>query len=149
MYYSKSMNAFYIPEKMMDYKIQNVWPDDAVLVPENTANEFIGEPPAGKIRLAGPDGLPFWADIPPLTHGELIAYAEEEKRSRIASANYYINNKQWPSRLALGRLSGSEVDTFIMWLDYVDALDAVDTTTAPDIEWPTPLVDETRLPGPA
>ncbi len=141
MYYSKSMNAFYIPEKIMDYKMEKVWPDDAVLVAEQIVNEFIGEPPDGKIRASGPDGLPCWVDIPPLTHDELMSYAEETKRSRIASANHYINSKQWPSRLTLGRLSSTEVKAFNLWLDYLDAVGAIDAATAPDIEWPTPPVE--------
>ncbi|WP_247171040.1 tail fiber assembly protein, partial [Escherichia coli] len=28
------------------------------------------------------------------------------------------------------------------WLDYLDALELVDTSGAPDIEWPTPPVME-------
>lgn len=66
-----------------------------------------------------------------------IASADAEKQAKIDQANTYISNKQWPSKLALGRLSDSDKTLFNGWLDYLDALDVVDTSTAPDITWPT------------
>ena len=38
--------------------------------------------------------------------------------------------------MALGRLSDEDKQSFNEWLDYMDALEAVDTSTAPDITWP-------------
>lgn len=136
MFYSATKNAFYLPEKEADYKAQNVWPYDAVLVSDEVASEFIAAPPAGQQRIAGKDGQPCWADIPPLTQEEYQALAEDEKQRRIAAANAYINSQQWPSRLTLKRLSTAEKATFTAWLDYLDALTAIDTATAPDIVWP-------------
>jgi len=101
MFYSATKNAFYLPEKEADYKAQNVWPYDAVLVSDEVASEFIAAPPAGQQRIAGEDGQPCWADIPPLTQEEYQALAEDEKQRRIAAANAYINSQQWPSRLTL------------------------------------------------
>ncbi|CAH6100594.1 tail fiber assembly protein [Citrobacter koseri] len=62
--------------------------------------------------------------------------AEEEKQERIDQANEYMNSKQWPGKAALGRLNDTDKDKYNAWLDYLDALEAVDTTSAPDIEWP-------------
>ena len=31
-----------------------------------------------------------------------------------------------------------ELAQYNLWLDYLDALDAIDTSKAPDITWPTP-----------
>ncbi|AIR65082.1 tail fiber assembly protein [Cedecea neteri] len=70
---------------------------------------------------------------------ELIASAEAEKQSRIAQANEYINNKQWPGKAAMGRLKDTEKGQYNEWLDYLDALDAVDTSFAPEIDWPVKL----------
>jgi len=136
MFYSATKNAFYLPEKEADYKAQNVWPYDVVLVSDEVASEFIAAPPAGQQRIAGEDGQPCWTDIPPLTQEEYQALAEDEKLRRIAAANAYINSQQWPSRLTLKRLSTAEKATFTAWLDYLDALTAIDTATAPDIVWP-------------
>lgn len=66
----------------------------------------------------------------------VIAAADAEKQRKIDDANAYINGRQWPSKLALARLADAEKAEFNRWLDYLDALTAVDTSTAPDISWP-------------
>ncbi|HCL9417769.1 TPA: tail fiber assembly protein, partial [Escherichia coli] len=43
---------------------------------------------------------------------------------------------------AIGRLKGEELAQYNLWLDYLDALELVDTSGAPDIEWPTPPVTQ-------
>ncbi|MFV9298583.1 tail fiber assembly protein [Citrobacter amalonaticus] len=65
-----------------------------------------------------------------------IAASEAEKQVRIDRANAYINSKQWPGKAALGRLKDAEKEQYNLWLDYLDALEAVDTSSAPDINWP-------------
>ncbi|STA74766.1 phage tail fiber assembly protein [Citrobacter freundii] len=81
---------------------------------------------------------------PPPTHEELIQAAEFEREYRIDSANEFMNNKQWPGKAAIGRLKDSELTKYNLWLDYLDALEAVDTSSAPDINWPTPPVEQAR-----
>ncbi|MDU6539174.1 tail fiber assembly protein [Mixta calida] len=65
-----------------------------------------------------------------------IADAGLEKDRLIVEANVYINDHNWPSKLALGRLSDDDKARFNAWLDYIEAVTAVDTATAPDINWP-------------
>ncbi|MFG1167277.1 MULTISPECIES: tail fiber assembly protein, partial [Enterobacteriaceae] len=36
---------------------------------------------------------------------------------------------------AMGRLKDAEKVQYNAWLDYLDALELVDTSSAPDIEW--------------
>ncbi|NSL37215.1 tail fiber assembly protein [Citrobacter werkmanii] len=67
-----------------------------------------------------------------------ISEAENKKRLLINEATEYINSKQWPGKAAISRLKGDELAQYNLWLDYLDALEAVDTFYAPDIEWPTP-----------
>ncbi|WHM95549.1 tail fiber assembly protein [Citrobacter freundii] len=67
-----------------------------------------------------------------------VASAEADKQSRIDKANDYINSKQWPGKAAIGRLKADELAQYNLWLDYLDALEAVKPSSAPDIEWPTP-----------
>ncbi|HHA1397594.1 TPA: tail fiber assembly protein [Enterobacter hormaechei subsp. xiangfangensis] len=74
---------------------------------------------------------------PELTHGELVQQAELQKQMLISQANNYIDSKQWPSKLALGRLGDTDKILFNEWLDYLDALEAIDTSSAPDIAWPS------------
>ena len=69
---------------------------------------------------------------------DLIAAAENERQSRIDAANDFMNRKQWPGKAAIGRLKGDELAQYNLWLDYLEALEAVDTSSAPDINWPVP-----------
>ncbi|HAU5698704.1 TPA: tail fiber assembly protein, partial [Citrobacter freundii] len=64
--------------------------------------------------------------------------AENKKRLLINEATEYINSKQWPGKAAIGRLKGDELVQYNLWLDYLDELEAVDTSSAPDINWPVP-----------
>ncbi|PHM51909.1 tail fiber assembly protein [Xenorhabdus hominickii] len=40
------------------------------------------------------------------------------------------------TKLLMGRISETERQKLNHWLDYVDTVEAVDTSTAPDIQWP-------------
>lgn len=75
---------------------------------------------------------------PPKTPEEIVIAAEAEKQSLIDQANDYMNSKQWAGKAVLSRLTDSEKVQYNAWLDYLDALEAVDTSCAPDINWPTP-----------
>ena len=142
--YSATTNSFYPLEMKEDYTQADSWPDDAVEVDEQVYIEFSGLPPKGKIRIAGENGFPAWSEIPPPTHEEQIAAAELKKQQLINQANDYMNSKQWPGKAAIGRLKGEELAQYNLWLDYLDALEVVDTSSAPDIEWPTPPAVQAR-----
>ena len=73
---------------------------------------------------------------PEPTHDELVQKAEILKQALISDANNYIDSNQWPSKLALGRLSDADKQLFNEWLDYLDALESVDPSKAPEIVWP-------------
>lgn len=132
--YDARTNAFYPFGLQADYAAAGMWPENGVEIDEETFSEF-QKPPTGKMRVAGDDGYPAWADVPPLTHEEQIAMADSQKQSLIDQANEYINSKQWPGKAAMGRLKDSEKSQYNDWLDYLDELEAIDTATAPDIEW--------------
>ena len=42
----------------------------------------------------------------------------------------------------MGRLKDDELMQYNLWLDYLDALEVVDTSSAPRIEWPTNPVEQ-------
>ncbi len=119
-----------------EYEASGLWPKDGIDVTDEISDEFTGQPPVGKMLGVGSDGMPAWVDIPPPSHEELVAQAEAEKQARIDQANEYMNSKQWPGKAAMGRLKGEELAQYNLWLDYLDALELVDTSGAPDIEWP-------------
>ncbi|HED3078948.1 TPA: tail fiber assembly protein [Citrobacter amalonaticus] len=135
--FSALNNAFYPLELQSRYVEAGSWPEDGIEVNDEIFKEFTGEPPVGKVRGVE-DGFPCWIDVPPPTRDELIAAAVLEKQVRTAQTNDYINDKQWPGKAAIGRLKGDELAQYNLWLDYLDALEAVDTSSAPDINWPVP-----------
>lgn len=139
--YNPKNNAFYPYALQDEYMAAGSWPTSGVDVDESVFAEFSGEHPAGKLRIAGEDGYPAWGDIPPQTHEEQVAIADAEKQSLIDRANEYINSKQYPGKAAMGRLKDTENERYNLWLDYLDALEVVDTSSAPNIEWPTSPVD--------
>lgn len=77
-----------------------------------------------------------WVTDSDAKHAADVATAEAEKQSRTNLANDYMNSKQWPGKAAMGRLKDAEKEQYNLWLDYLDALEAVDTSSAPDINWP-------------
>ena len=137
-YYSASENLILWGSLKEEYKQSGLWPDDVVLLTDEMAAEFAGDAPEGKVRVAGDDGFPAWTDVPSPTQEELVAAASAEKQSRIDQANAYMNGKQWPGKAVIGRLKADELAQYNLWLDYLDALEAVDTSSAPDINWPVP-----------
>lgn len=81
----------------------------------------------GKDFMPPPEAMP--------TQEELIAAAESDRQSRIDYATSRI--VVWQTKLLMGRkLTTSEMAQLNAWMDYIDALAAVDTSTAPDIDWP-------------
>lgn len=140
-FYSASVNGFMPGEQKEIYVAAGTWPDDAVEVSGEIFNEYTQTPPAGKMRGGNNDGLPAWLDVPAPTHEESVAAADAEKQRLIDEANEFMNSYQWPGKAAIGRLKGDELAQYNLWLDYLDALEAVDTPGAPDIEWPTQPVD--------
>lgn len=71
---------------------------------------------------------------PPLTKDQHIQQAEDKKQTLIAEVNAETQLLQ--TKLALKRIKPDEEALLISWLDYLDELEAVDVSTAPDIIWP-------------
>ena len=142
--YSAINDAFYPASMKEDYISGNCWPTDGVECDEDIFTEYTKEPPTGKVRIAGKDGYPEWGELPALTHDEQVAAAERKRQILIEQANSNMNSKQWPGKAAIGRLKGEELAQYNLWLDYLDALELVDTSGAPDIEWPTPPAVQAR-----
>lgn len=134
--YSANNNMFYPYEYRSQYELSGDWPSDGRDVTDEIFAEYTGKAPEGKRRASGSDGYPAWEDIPPRTHDEEVAVSEAERQGRINQANNYISSKQWPGKVALGRLSDTDKAQYNLWLDYLDALEAIDTASAPDINWP-------------
>ena len=131
--FSPSEAKFYFTGLHDLYEKNDNCPADAVAVTADVRTQF-NTPPEGKM-LGTADGMPVWVDVPPPTHEEYVARAETEKQSRLddAAARIVI----WQTKLLMGRaLTPDETASLNSWMDYIDAVTAIDTSTAPDINWP-------------
>lgn len=130
------MNAFYPFAMRSDYETAGSWPNDALVISDEVAFEFMVEPPQKQRRVAGEDGHPQWEIRPEPTYEEHVVVAAFEKQERIKSANELINSRQWPGKAAIGRLKDDELAQYVLWLDYLDRVAATDVNAAPEISWP-------------
>ncbi|HAH9927003.1 TPA: tail fiber assembly protein [Escherichia coli] len=143
--YSAKNNAFFFKPELPLYEKAGWDLSDIVDVSDDLFFEFAQDRnPEGLRRVAGSDGLPAWEKLPPQTYEELVATSDLQKQRLINQANEYMYSKQWPGKAAIGRLKGEELAQYNLWLDYLDALKLVDTSSAPDIEWPTPPAVQAR-----
>ncbi|MEM8215701.1 tail fiber assembly protein [Morganella morganii] len=71
---------------------------------------------------------------PPPTKQQLIEQAEAQKQYLIAEVN--AETQMLQTKLALKRIKADELELLNAWLDYLDLLEAADTTLTPDIDWP-------------
>lgn len=131
----------------------DVIPDDAVVIThEQHISLIAGMNDGGRRVYIGTDGELTLSDSKPsqwhtwssdinewvISADAQIKLADNEKSRLIQDANDYINSKQWPGKAAMGRLKDTEKAQYNLWLDYLDALEAVDTSSAPKINWPVP-----------
>lgn len=117
-----------------DYRSYGFSPDvwGGNVIPVEVPDNF-----SGGNKTYNPETGEWITDLPYVpTHEDHVREAENMRQQLIDEANDFINSKQWPSKLALGRLSDADKAEYNLWLDYMDALDAIDTSTAPDIQWP-------------
>jgi len=134
-YYSAVNNAFYPSALYDDYAAFGTWPVDATAVGRAIYDEFgVNAAPEGKARAAGEDGLPCWVDVLPPTHEELVVMAESKKAALMTEADDAI--KPLERAVKLGMASDEEKALLEEWQRYSVLLSRVDTSTAPDIEWP-------------
>lgn len=75
--------------------------------------------------------------VPEPTREQYIAQAEAHKQFLLEESRQKIT--VWQTKLLMGRkLTDDESASLNAWMDYIDAVTAIDTSAAPGIEWPTP-----------
>lgn len=67
-------------------------------------------------------------------HAANVAAGEQQKASLLKAANAKIS--LWQTELQLGIISDDDKASLITWIGYIKTVQAVDTSTAPDITWP-------------
>lgn len=130
--FSAKTLAFYPESEKEAYIKAGSLPDDVVSVSDAVRDEFNSTPPSWK-KLGVIDGVPTWVS---LGGEELAAKIEAHRQLLVNNANVFMNSKQWPGKAAIGRLKGNDLTQYNLWLDYLDALEAVDTSSTDDVNWP-------------
>ncbi|HEE0083772.1 TPA: tail fiber assembly protein [Citrobacter youngae] len=134
-FYSASQNGFYDDNQTL--------PEDAVEIAESLRTELINAQNAGGVIRPGADGMPVIipsADyVPELTEEEQRWFAESKKQSLLSEAAERVGPLQ--DAIDTGMATEEETTALAEWKKYRVLLMRIDTSTAPDIEWPkTPEV---------
>lgn len=79
------------------------------------------------------DGEKWVTDVVAKKAGD-ISDAELKRQTLLSDANNVTAD--WRTELALGIISDSDKEKLIAWMEYIKAVKAIDTSTAPDIKWP-------------
>ncbi|MFG1173873.1 tail fiber assembly protein [Erwiniaceae bacterium CAU 1747] len=75
-----------------------------------------------------------WVTDTAAQHQDAVAAAEQQKHDRCTDAQSVIAG--WQTDLQLGVITDGDKARLISWRSYIRLLQAVDTSTAPDINWP-------------
>lgn len=132
--FSPSNAAFYSYTLKDLFDAAGTWPTDAVDVTDDVRDQFRVAPPDGKI-LGSVDGLPAWVDAPPPSHEEAVSTADNTKSALRATADSAIAPLQ--DATDLGIATAAETTALADWKKYRVLLMRVDTSTAPELSWPT------------
>lgn len=92
-------------------------------------------PPDGQQLGATAEGRPCWVDNPPPSHAELVSQAESQKVQLAAAAEQSIRPLERAKQLGIA--TAEELAALTEWERYSVFLMRVDTSKAPDIDWPT------------
>lgn len=135
-YFSAKTNSF-IPAYWKDDGTYDEysWPDDAVLLDDSESETYWKvSPPVGKQLGSTADGRPCWEDLPPPSHDELVSQAESHKEQLAQSAEQSIRPLERAKQLGIA--TSEELSSLSDWERYSVFLMRVDTSLAPNIEWP-------------
>lgn len=131
--WSKSHASFFPISMVSEYTSAGWIIDDAIPVSDDLFDEYKNVP-AGKIRSAGKDGMPCWNDAPPPSPVEQVEQSGAVKSSLQREAEDAI--KPLERAKSLGIATDEEIASLAEWERYSVFLMRVDTSLAPNIEWP-------------
>lgn len=129
MYYAASTNGFYSKEMNGDGI-----PDDAVEITEEKWMSLLEGQATGKMITSDKKGNPILKDYPAPTPEQLAEMAANEKSRLLALATVAIGPLQDAVDLEIA--TTQETESLKAWKTYRVMLNRVDTSKAPDINWP-------------
>ncbi len=133
--YSPSLNVF-LEDSLKENYLNDDYPADALDIDEPLFWAYSGAPPEGKVRIAGEDGLPAWADLPPPTAEEKIHAMEAMRAQLLAYADEVTAD--WRTELALDEISNEDKAKLSAWMAYKRQVKAItaEVAIADGFEWP-------------
>lgn len=136
MYYSIKTQGFYPDELLVNFDKNIDTPEDLRVITDENYNQFFN-PPAGYHSVFDELG----PRIEKNQAADFLSIAESTKQSILDAIPSKISVYQ--TKLFMGRtLTDEEKEDLNAWLDYSDKVNAIDTSTAPNITWPTSPDDE-------
>lgn len=98
-----------------------------------------GDYPADTTPLAPATVFDFWNGEAWETNAQAqqvaaVSAAQSEKSTRISEANSVT--QAWQTQLLLGIITDADKATLTKWMQYIQAVQSVDVSAAPDISWP-------------
>ncbi|BFI54606.1 tail fiber assembly protein [Yersinia pseudotuberculosis] len=146
-YYSAKTRGFYVETMKIDGSYADCWPSDAVLLTNEEVKQYWQQSPPPGRELGSVGVRPAWVDLPALTAEEITAQKAEfvtqaklKKSKLISDASDRIEILK--DRIEAGQDKAAELK---LWKAYRIALDDIDVSAAPDIEWPV-SPDDIKLP---
>lgn len=134
--YSPLENTIYNAALYDSYVEAGSWPSDGIEISDKDAEKYNGgNKPVGKM-LSMISGSLEWVNEPPLSPEQQIADAENMKATLRAKADSEIAWRQDANDVGIA--TEQEITSLSEWKKYRILLMRVDTSTAPDITWPTP-----------
>lgn len=130
--YSIKTKGFYPSDKEAQriYLDVGTLPDDLLVISDEQYADFLN-PPDGFYSVFDENG-PRTERIP---ETDYKAAAQRHRDELLDEASLKI--AIWQTKLLMGRkLTTDETASLNAWMDYIDAVTAVDTSSAPDIIWP-------------
>ncbi|EPM0686014.1 tail fiber assembly protein [Klebsiella pneumoniae] len=114
-------------------------PEDALEIIQEDYDALFEGQANGQMIVTGSDGKPALQEKPLPSHDVLVSLAEQNRQSLINSAMQSVSALQL--KLQAGRkLTADETSKLNAVLDYIDAVNAVNVSTAPEIEWPQRVI---------
>lgn len=132
--YSPSQNVIYPAQLYADYQRAGTWPADGIDISDDDAVQFSPvNQPVDKV-LGCVAGALAWVNQPAPSPMQLIKEAELRRQQLLSTAN--ILTADWRTELALGLINDEDKARLIEWMQYIKAVKAIDTSSAPNISWP-------------
>jgi len=131
--YSAKKNTFFLIDEETAYRESGTWPDDIIPVPDDVWQRFISEPPEGKQRGPGKDGLPAWVDISD-QEGTTIEENQSIKNALLERADTEIRMLTVVQEVY--GLNEEEKQKLIAWKKHLAEVYRLNASIKEKVDWP-------------